>query len=117
MAELTVIPTGNRLEIGGVLASSNFRRLLAGVHKLVEEKGYQDLALDFRKLDAAFTGGMLPICAHALQLRNERVDININLPEKETVRRLFLNANWAWLLEPRAYKQNHRVAGSRVPAL
>jgi hypothetical protein len=117
LAELTVIPTGNRLEIGGVLASSNFRRLLAGVHKLVEEKGYQDLALDFRKLDAAFTGGMLPICAHALQLRNERVDININLPEKETVRRLFLNANWAWLLEPRAYKQNHRVAGSRVPAL
>jgi len=36
LSELTVVPTGNRLEIVGVLAASDFRRLLAGMHKLVE---------------------------------------------------------------------------------
>ena len=117
MAEVSVVPDGSRLSVGGVIAFSNFRRLLAGIHKLVEDKGYQDIVLDFKHLDAAFTGGMLPICAHAVLLRTKRIDFSLALPEKESVRRLFINANWAWLLEPRTYEENKRYTGSRVQAL
>lgn len=117
MAEITVVPTGNRLEINGQLAVSTFRRVLAGIHNLVEAKGYQDLVLDFTRLDAAFPGGMLPLCAHVLRLREERVDANIVLPEKDNLRRLFVNANWAGLMEPRAFESNKLVSGNKVPAL
>ena len=78
--------------------------------------GYQDVILDFSICDSAFPNGMLPLLSSADLLRREHVDLSVILPEKDELRRLFLNTNWAYLLEPESYRESDTVHDRHMAA-
>lgn len=108
---------GNKVTISGVLNSEGFRNCLATVHQAVTSKGYQDIVLDFSNCTAAFPVAMLPICAQALLLRQQNIDFSLVLPEKdEKLTRLFVNANWANLIDPNNYEPSSYRGYLQIPA-
>jgi anti-sigma regulatory factor (Ser/Thr protein kinase) len=86
------------------------------MHQAVVEAGYRDLILDFTSCSAAFPGPMLALCAQIMRLRENRVDAEIVLPENKDLSRLFHNANWAHLLEPRRFEPSTFRGHTQVPA-
>lgn len=113
---LHIRPETNTLYVAGDLTIWTFRRLFAALHDLIVNRGYQDIVLDFSGLEKVYPGGALPLCAHIRELRRNRIDTQIKLPSRDLLRKLFCNANWAHLMEPRAFDKNARP-GSRVPAI
>ena len=78
--------------------------------------GYQDVILDFSICESAFPNGMLPLLSSADLLRRENVDLSVMLPVKEELMRLFLNTNWAYLLEPTHYSKSDTVHDRHMAA-
>lgn len=78
--------------------------------------GYQDVILDFSICESAFPNGMLPLLSSADLLRRENVDLSVILPGKEELMRLFLNTNWAYLLEPAHYSKSDTVHDRHMAA-
>lgn len=66
----------------------------------IAEKARNDetLTISFRDTLSAYPDGMLPIIASILRLRNSGMKINIELPQDEYIRRVFLSTNWAHYL-------------------
>lgn len=91
----------NRITVAGKFGIQDVRKVLAALHDTVNARGYEDVVLDFSRCVAAFSGAMLPICAHVLQLRASKVDFELLVPENPRVRRLFLNTGWAHFICPR----------------
>lgn len=108
---------GNRISVQGELASSNFHLLLAALHTAVEKAKYQDLRLDMRQCTAAFPGPMLAVAAQVSQLRESGIYCTLVLPDLQNLRSLFLNANWAHLLDPRSFDPSRFRGYTRLPAI
>lgn len=80
------------------------------------EKGYEDIVLDLSLCNAAFQNGVLPLIASVDNLRRERKDVSVTLPASEYLQRLFLNTNWAHLLQPDGYPPSETSHPRHVPA-
>ncbi len=80
------------------------------------QKGYEDIVLDLAPCRAAYQNGVLPLVASVDYLRREGKDVEVLLPTEEYLQRLFLNTNWAHLLEPNAYPQSDTSHPSHVSA-
>ena len=80
------------------------------------EKGYEEIVLDLSQCDAAFPNGVLPIIAGVDDLRRGHKDVSVVLPAADYLQRLFLNANWAHLLEPDRYPRSETNHPQHVPA-
>ena len=112
---MPVARDGNKVNFYGLFGASDLHRPLACIHQAVNA-GYSDIALDFSQCTAAFPGPMLALCSHVLRLRNSRVDFEVVLPRDDRLARLFRNANWAHLLEPRSHAESTFRGHSQVPA-
>lgn len=91
----------NKISLNGSLGISDFHPFLAAIHNLIAGRGYQDLVLDLSGCTAAFPGAMLGVCAQICRLRLDSIDFQLIPPVNEKLRRLFFNANWAHLIDPR----------------
>ncbi len=80
------------------------------------EKGYEDVFLDLSQCEAAFPNGVLPLIASIDNLRREHKEVSVTLPASEYIQRLFLNTNWAHLLEPDRYAPSETSHPRHVPA-
>lgn len=108
---------GNRVTIAGDFGIQDVRKVFAVIHETVNIRGHSDLELDFSRCKAAFSGAMLPLCAHVMKLREARIDFQLSLPEDERVRRLFESTAWAHFLCPRDHEYPRRNNLARqVPA-
>jgi len=116
MKEGNIDRDGDRIYVEGDLSASKVHLLLATIHQAVEKAGCQDLTLDLRKCSAAFPGSMLAVSAQITHLREAGVYSSLLLPESIKLRALFLNANWAHLLDPRTHDPSKFKGHSRVPA-
>jgi hypothetical protein len=105
-----------RIIVEGPLSFMNLHHLLATVYSATSKAGYQDLVLDLSKCFFVLPGVRLAICAQVIQLRQNGVYCSLRLPADERLRRLFLNANWAHLLDPRGYDPSRFQGYSRLPA-
>jgi hypothetical protein len=92
-----------RIIVEGPLSFSNLHYLLATIYSATNKAGYQDLILDLSKCFFVLPGVILAVCAQLLQLRQNGIYCTLRLPANDRLRRLFLNANWAHLLDPRGY--------------
>lgn len=108
---------GNRIEVTGKFGDDVVRKLLATLQETVEERGYEDMVLDFSKCTAAYGSSMLPICAHVSGLRLDGVDTAVILPTTDPLARLFRNTNWAYYLDPRVFDRSTYRGSKHVPAL
>lgn len=107
----------NLIALAGTVGIKDFRKVLAIIHKIVNDLRYPELTLDFSSCEAAFPGAMLPICSYAMALRDARIETNIVLPTNERLARLFINTNWAHFIEPRRYDMSKRLGQNQVPTL
>lgn len=112
---MSVVRDGNRVNFGGTFGAAELHRPFACIHQAVQA-GFEDIVLDFSQCGAAFAGPMLALCAHALRLRESRMDFELVLPVDERLARLFRNANWAHFLEPRRYNQSTFRGHTQVAA-
>lgn len=105
----------NKVSISGPVGMLDFRRILAKIEG-VRKETYPALVLDFRACKAAQAGPMLAICSECMKLRHSGLSISLLPPRDEKLARLFLNTNWAHLIDPTGFgaSQNHGFA--RVPA-
>lgn len=90
---------GNRIAISGFLGIENFRVLTAAIYATVHKEGYADVILDFSNCTAAFPGAMLPICNACLAEQESGVSFSLRLPNDPKLRKLFLDTNWAYLID------------------
>lgn len=107
---------GDQIFVEGDLTSSNLHILLATIHGATEKAGYQDLTVDFSNCSAAFPGPMLALATQVTQLRESGVYCNLRLPSNDRLHSLFLNANWAYLLDPRHNDPSRFKGFTRIPA-
>jgi hypothetical protein len=105
-----------RIIVEGPLSFTNLHHLLATMYSATNKAGYQDLVLDLSKCFFVLPGVILAVCAQVIQLRQNGVYSSLRLPADERLHRLFLNANWAHLLDPRAYDPSRFQGYSRLPA-
>lgn len=100
----------DRITVAGAFSAPDVRRVLAAMHDAINRRGYEEVELDFSRCHTAFPSAMLPICAQALQLRQNRIDLRLVMPTDERLHRLFINTGWAHLICPRDYdppRKNH----------
>jgi anti-sigma regulatory factor (Ser/Thr protein kinase) len=116
-APLGLQTTGNRLSISGQLGTRDFRRVLAAMHKLTTGQGYQDIELDFTGCTAAYGGPILAIAAQTKRYLIGGLDVDLILPKEERLNRLFLNANWANLIDPRRYDPGNYRGFAQIPVM
>jgi len=108
---------GNRISVVGRLGLMDFHRLLAAIHTATTKRGYQDITLDFEGCTAAFAGPMLSVCATVGRLRHKSIDTDLRLPLKRELANLFLNTNWAYLIDPAAFNESTFTGTAHVPAI
>ncbi|WP_332776467.1 STAS-like domain-containing protein [Polaromonas sp.] len=107
----------DRITISGTFAAQDVRRVLAAIHDAVNKRGYSEVELDFSRCTSAFSAAMLPLCAHALQLRSNRIDFRLVMPASERLARLFDNTGWSNFLCPRDHETPRRNGlGKQFPA-
>jgi len=108
---------GNRISISGQLGTRDFRRVLAAMHNLTKTQGYQDLELDFTECTATYGGPILALAAQTKRYLIGGLDIDLTLPKDDRLSRIFLNANWANLIDPRRYDPGNYRGFTQIPAM
>jgi hypothetical protein len=101
--------------VNGKLGVEDFHRLLAAIHDRVEVRGYKEIVLNFSGCTATFAGPMLAVCAQVISLRRDGIDISLVLPKKENMERLFVNTNWAHMIDPSNHEVSRFKGYSQVP--
>src|SRR5216684_1948072 len=117
MAQFFLHTSGNRITIQGPLRTKDVRRVLAAMHNLINSLGYQDIELDFGSCTATFSGPMLSLAAYAERYLINGIDVDLTLPSDLNLQRLFLNTNWAHLIDPRRYEPSRYKGRTQIPAI
>lgn len=103
------------IEVTGKVNSFSSKDLCSAV-SLFKESGSKKLNIDFSRVTHAYPNGMLPLIASLESLRQQGIEINAKLPQKDNVRRLFSNVNWAHHISPNqfakseAYHDRHLIS-------
>ncbi len=113
---MTVIRDGNIIRFQGQYRDADLHFPLACLHHAVNDYGYRDVVLDFSACTETYPGPMLALCSEVLRLRSEQIDAELVLPTKTDLARLFINANWAHLLEPRKFDASRFRGHTQIPA-
>ena len=116
MAHLEIRVNNNRISLIGSLKTKDLRSVLATMHKVVVNKGFRDIEVDFSECTSAYGATILPIAAYAERYLIDGIDVDLILPRDETLNRLFLNANWAHFIDPRRYERSSYRGHTQVPA-
>lgn len=94
----------------------DFRKLLSHIHIAIDKLGYDDIIIDMSDCTSAFQNAMLSVCAQVLAYRESGKDFLLKLPEKKRLRNLFINSNWAYLIDPYRCEQSSFSGHSTIPA-
>lgn len=106
----------NSVEVTGAFESSDLRRLLAAIHGLIVKRSYQDINIDFSACTRAYAGPIIALCTQIRKYRYQTIDFEFILPKKEKLSRLFLNTNWAHIIDPAKYQASTFRGLKQVPA-
>lgn len=92
------------------------RRICAGLHQLIAERGYSQVTLDFSESSIVSEAVMLPILPTISKYRESHgVSFDIVLPRTYELYRLFDNANWGFFIDPSRFSENPQRK-DQVPA-
>ena len=116
MADSRIFRENNRLYFQGTFGIADLHRSLDNLNGIVQQAGYPDVILDFSSCDIAYPSAMLGLCAQVSRMHLAQIDFELILPNKEELRRLFYNANWAHFLAPRANDPSVFKGHKQVPA-
>lgn len=107
----------NTIKVSGYFLAQHISILLSRIYKATEKAGYTELILDFSKCTRVANVAMLAISSQITSKRKLGIDIKLELPEKESVSKLFINASWAHLIDPRRYEPGKsNIFTTQIPA-
>ena len=112
---LTIERNLDRIHAAGAITLGAVHRLLATIHHAIDA-GFDEITLNLNPCTAAWPGPMLQLCSQAIAYREAGKYIWLDLPDDQKLARLFHNANWAYLIDPRRYDEGSFRGISRVPA-
>jgi anti-sigma regulatory factor (Ser/Thr protein kinase) len=95
----TVTRSKNTIRFGQRLNDQAFRDFLPMLEE-VSSRGFKDVVLDLRRTNLAYAESILPLICVVEARRLRGVNFTVLLPEASHLRQLFLNTNWAHLLDP-----------------
>jgi hypothetical protein len=104
----------NRIVVTGELY--DFHGFLAQIHAIVEKLGYEDVVLDLGHCSLAFQNAMLSVCAQVMAYRKAGVSFELIPPADATLKNLFKNTNWGYLLDPNSFGPSTFKGHTRVAA-
>ena len=104
MPAKTVALSGNCIKFQWEVVARTHRKFLSCLCDW-REGNYDELHLDFSKCRKAFPEGMLPLLATTDALRREGVTVTLTLPQQSTLKNMFINTNWAHIIEPEWHRQ------------
>lgn len=88
------------LRINENLTYKNIQHVLNNLHIMVSKFRYETIILDFSNIDSAFADAMIPLCAIVNKYKyDKKIDFECILPKKQTLEKLFINTNWANLID------------------
>ncbi|TIV81753.1 MAG: DUF4325 domain-containing protein [Mesorhizobium sp.] len=108
---------GNKIGIRGEFSLDDSYRVIAAMHSISHNRGYKDLTIDFSFCEKAFSPQMMVICSRCLYYQESGIDIELALPNEEAMRRLFLNTNWAHLIDSRNFEPSRYRGFTHAPAI
>lgn len=108
---------GSKLVVAGDFTPTELPRLLAAIHRTVTTKGYRDFTIDFTECTQATAGPMVGLVANIQDYWKKGVDVTLDLPKDDMLRRLFLNANWAHLIDFQRYDESRYTGKTQVPTI
>lgn len=109
--------SGNCVSIVGSFALSDIRRFAAGLHVTTAKQGHQNVQLDFSRCTAAYSGPMVGVCSQVATMREKGFDFELILPREASLARIFIGANWAYLIDPERHKRSLYRGYTHVPVI
>lgn len=114
---MTIRSERNKLIIEGEISSNELPRIHATLHNLTTKQGYSFLDLDFSRCSRAYAGEMVTIAARCQSYWKTGIDVSLILPEDEKLRRLFVNSNWAFMIDHRNFAESKYRGYEQVPLI
>lgn len=109
---------GNVVKIGEFFDLDSVRHVNANIFNAINKMAYQDIVLDFEMCESVNAGAMAALCSQISKLKKNRIDFSLKLPNKDKLKRLFINANWAYFIEERKYlKADMTPNSTHVPLI
>lgn len=85
--------------ISGLIGIENFRVLLAAIYGLVHKQGYDEIVLDFSIARPPSLEQCSLFAVSVCRRRTRGWRFSLILPVDVKLRKLFLDANWAYLID------------------
>ena len=112
-----IVSENNTIKVLGDFGVREMQQMLAAMHNLTSARGYSDLNLDFSECKSAFSGQMLGIAANVQNYLVDSIDTSLIPPSDHRLRRLFINTNWAHLIDFRRFSESTFRGYSQIPAM
>lgn len=97
--------TKSTIELTGKVNSFNVKDYSSAL-MLFKESNADNLTIDFSRVLYAYPNGMLPIISSIELLRQNGIKINVKLPQRDDVRKMFRNVDWAHYLSPEQFEKS-----------
>lgn len=92
------------IEINGNKVTSYLTKDFIAALNAFQRSNDNLVTIDFRRVENAYPGGMLPIICSLENLRNSGYKVDVLLPDDERMYQLFHKTNWAHFLDPHEYE-------------
>ena len=112
-----IVSENNTIKVLGDFGVREMQQMLAAMHNLTTMRGYSDLNIDFSDCKSAFSGQMLGIAANVQNYLINGIDTSLIPPSGNRFRRIFINTNWAHLIDFRRFSESTYRGYSQIPAM
>ena len=102
--------------VSGSFDREALQRSCAAIHNL-RKQGYTSVNIDMRNLKQGFAADLLPFAIHCRALLVNGFDALLETPEDPAFSRLFVNSNWAYLIDPRQFDPSTFTSTKHLPAM
>lgn len=115
IADFQISSEYNRAIFVGKLDIRKARSCLHVIDQVTLAKGFSEVILDFTDLTFTHPPAMLMIISHVIRKASDGIEFQVALPRDETLSRLFVNSNWAHLIEPKRFDYSKFKRGNHLP--
>ncbi|MBL8564591.1 MAG: DUF4325 domain-containing protein [Hyphomicrobiaceae bacterium] len=113
---MSISTSGNDLVLSGSFNREALQRSCAAIHNL-RKQGCTSVNIDMTKLATGFAADLLPFATHCRALLIDGFGAFLRLPEDPKFSRLFVNSNWAHLIDPRQFDPSSFASNKHLPAM
>lgn len=90
----------NEIRVSGHVSPELLAVFCQGLFMLATKRGYELIVLDFSDVESIFESFMAPAVVQCARYRQDGIEFELKLPNREKIRNLFHNSNWAHLIAP-----------------